>query len=457
VSTPAIGTLLVLGASGDLTGRLLLPGLATLLASDWAEGRPPPLLVGSAREEMSRQDWRDRVRTSFAAAGVKGRRLTEAARRATYVQADVTKPEDLRRLLDACEGAPALYFALPPAVTAKACAALSEADLPDGTVLVMEKPFGADRAAAEELNRLVARLVPEERVFRVDHFLGRSDVLNVLGVRFANRLLGPVWDRDHVDRIDIVYDEDLALEGRAGYYDHAGALVDMIQSHLLQVMAVLMMEPVASLDERSFRDAKATVLRAARLKGSARRASRRARYTAGRIGERELPAYTDEDGVDPERDTETLAEITLEVRNARWRGVPVRLRSGKALGRPRKEAVITLKPVAHLPEGFEGAETPDTITVGFKPPRLAIHLDVNGPGDPFELETSVVSTELDPGDLTAYGEVLAGVLEGDPLLSVRGDVAEDCWRIVEPVLAAWRAGKVPMDTYPAGSGGPPDW
>ena len=142
---------------------------------------------------------------------------------------------------------------------------------------------------------------------------------------------------------------------------------------------------------------------------------------------------------------------------ARWRGVPVRLRSGKALGRPRTEAVITLKPVAHLPEGFEGAETPDTVTVGFKPPRLAIHLDVNGPGDPFELESSVVSTDLDPGDLTAYGEVLAGVLEGDPLLSVRGDVAEDCWRIVEPVLAAWRAGTVPMDTYPAGSDGPPDW
>lgn len=457
MATPAIGTLLVLGASGDLTSRLLLPGLATLLASDWADGAPPPLILGSAREEMATRDWRERVRTSFAAAGVKGKRLTEAARRSAYLQADVTTVADLRRLLAACEGTPAIYFALPPSVTAMACAALAELELPEGTVLVMEKPFGTDRAGAVQLNDLVARLVPETQVFRVDHFLGRSDVLNVLGVRFANRLLGPIWHRDHVERIDIVYDEDLALEGRAGYYDHAGALADMIQSHLLQVMAILMMEPVHALDERSFRDAKSTLLRATRLKGTPRRASRRARYTAGRIGRRDLPAYADEPGVDPARGTETLAEVTLEVRNARWAGVPVTLRSGKALGQPRKEAVVTLKPVAHLPEGFAGAETPDTITIGFKPPRLGIHLDVSGPGDPFELESSTVAADLDPGDLTAYGEVLAGVLEGDPLLSVRGDVAEDCWRIVEPVVAAWRADKVPLDTYPAGSQGPAGW
>jgi len=450
----AIETLLVLGARGDLTERLLLPGLASLLASDWELDQPPPLLVGAGRAEMTPVDWRQRVRASFASAEVRGKRVTEAARRTRYVQTDVTQPADLRRLLDACEGTPAIYFALPPSVAARACEALKDVELPAGTMLVMEKPFGTDLAGARKLNQLVSRLVPEKQVFRVDHFLGRSDVLTVLGLRFGNRLLEPVWNRDHVQSIEIVYDEDLALEGRAGYYDHAGALVDMIQSHLLQVMAVLMMEPIASLDERSFRDAKAAVLRATRVRESSRTAARRARYTAGRIGGRSVPAYTREQGVDPARRTETLAEVTFEVRNARWAGVPVTLRSGKALGAPRKEAVVTLSPVAHLPRGLTGEETADVITIGFKPPRLALRLNVSGEGDPFDLESSEVTATLAPGALPAYGEVLAGVLACDPLLSVRGDVAEECWRIVAPVLKAFAADEVPMETYPAGSGGP---
>ncbi len=454
-SKPEVGTLLVLGAGGDLTRRLLLPGLATLLASDWAADRPSlPLLLGSGQEEMSDPEWRSRVKDAFGSAEVRSSRATDVARRTRYLRADVTDGADLGHLIERCEGTPAIYFALPPSVTVDACRALTGIALPPGTVLVMEKPFGADRRSAEALNELVGSLVPERQVFRVDHFLGRADVLNVLGVRFANRLLEPVWNNLHVDRIDIVYDETLALEGRAGYYDHAGALVDMIQSHLLQVMALLMMEPVASLDERTFRDAKAAVLRATRLAGSARTSSRRARYTGGRLGRRTVPAYTREPGVDPRRRTETLAEITVEVRNARWAGVPVTLRSGKAIGTPRKEAVVTFKPVAHLPEGLTGTESPDTVTIGFTPPLLRIHLDVSGPGDPFELDSSSLGADLEAGELTAYGEVLAGVLEGDPLLSVRGDNAEECWRIVEPVLEAWRDDEVAMDTYPAGSDGP---
>ena len=455
-AAPQIGTLLVLGASGDLAARLLLPGLATLLASDWQPDRPAPLLLGAGQEELTGEQWLERVEASFGASGASGPRVVEAARSTRYQQADVADPADVRRLLGACEGTPAIYFALPPAVTAAACQALREVDLPSGTVLVMEKPFGTDRRSARVLNEVVTGLVPEEQVFRVDHFLGRSDVLTILGLRFANRLLDPVWNRHHVERVEIVYDEDLALEGRAGYYDHAGALVDMVQSHLLQVMAMLLMEPVASLDERSFRDAKAEVLRVTRLLGDARQASRRARYTEGTLGQRAVPDYTSEPGVDPSRGTETLAEVTLEVANERWSGVPVTLRSGKALGEPRKEAVVTLKPVDRLPRGLHGKETSDTVTIGFRPARLALRLDVNGPGDPFRLEPGEVDTELEAGALPAYGEVLAGVLEGDPLLSVRGDNAEECWRIVEPVLDSWRRGEVPLGTYPAGSGGP-DW
>ena len=454
---PPIETLLVLGADGDLTRRLLLPGLATLLATDRGDDRPPPLLLGAGLGEMTADAWRTRVRRAFASAGVRSRRVTEVARRTRYVTADVTDPDALARLLAECEGTPAVYFALPPAVTVAACRSLAGTTLPDGTVLAMEKPFGTDRRSAADLNRLLTTLVPEDQVFRVDHFLGRADVLNVLGLRFANRLLDPVWNNLHVQSVDVVYDEDLALEGRAGYYDRAGALVDMIQSHLLQVMALLMMEPVASLDERTFRDAKAAVLRATRLAGRPRTASRRARYTKGRLGRREVPAYTREKGVDPRRRTETLAQVTVEVRNHRWAGVPVTLRSGKALRAPRKEATIRLRQVAHLPEGLIGAATEDTITIGFKPARLGIHLDVSGEGDPFDLEARRLAAELEPGDLTAYGEVLAGILDRDPLLAVRGDVAEECWRIVDPVLTAWRQDEVPMDTYPAGSAGPAGW
>lgn len=452
-----IQTLLVLGADGDLTRRLLLPGLATLLASDWRTDAPPPSVVGAGRHELTTAEWRERVRTSFAASGAKGPRVAGAARHTRYHRADVTRVDDLRELLAACEGTPAIYFALPPAVTRAACDALAQVDLPAGTVLVLEKPFGIDLASARELNRVVTGLVPESQVFRVDHFLGRNDVLNILGVRFGNRLLEPVWNHEHVDRVEIVYDEHLALEGRAGYYDGAGALADMIQSHLLQVMAVLMMEPIETLDEKSFRDAKSELLRAVRVRGSGRTGSRRARYTGGRLGERHIPAYTREEGVDTARRTETLAEVTLEVRNDRWAGVPVVLRSGKALGTARKAAVITLKPVPHLPEGLLGPATPDTITIGFRPPRLTIGLDVNGPGDPWDLEYAELVAELDDGELTAYGEVLGGVLEGDPLLSVRGDNAEECWRIVAPVVRAWADDEVPLETYPAGSAGPVGW
>ncbi|MFZ5872579.1 MAG: glucose-6-phosphate dehydrogenase [Actinomycetota bacterium] len=461
-----IRTLLVLGASGDLAGRLLLPGLGRLLAT----GRAPHLeLVGSGVDDWDDDRWRQRLRDAFATgpsievpAWERGEpradepgagTLRRLEKESTYLPADVTSPDDVRRLLAACEPPVAIYFALPPAVTERACLALREVGVPPGTRLVLEKPYGTDGLAARRLNRLLAGLVPEEQVHRVDHFLGKHTVLNILGFRFANRLFEPVWNATHVDRVDIVYDETLGLESRARYYDTAGALRDMVQSHLLQVLALLAMDPPATMQARDVRDHKAEVLRATRA-GDVRTFSRRARYTAGSVGGRELPAYADEPGVDPGRGTETLAEVTCFVDSWRWHGVPFRLRSGKALGTARKEAVVTFKPVPHLPTGLRGTSQPTRLRIGLGPECLKLEIDINGPGDPLELDRAVLHTDFAAGDLPAYGEVLAGVLEGDPLLSVRGDVAEECWRIVEPVLEAWAAGQVPLEEYPAGSDGP---
>lgn len=452
-----VRTLLILGASGDLTGRLLLPGVARLVATG---GAPGVHVVGAGSDDWSQEQWRQRVKdaTATAAADDDGKSaLKDLAADTSYHRLDVTAKGELPELLRSLEGPVAVYFALPPAVSQKACEALTAEDLPAGTRLVMEKPFGSSEDSARELNRTLASLVPEDHIHRVDHFLGKSTVFNILGLRFANRILEPLWDNNHIDKIEIIFDEDLALENRARYYDKAGALRDMIQSHLLQILAVIAMDAPATLNERDVRDGIAAVLRASSVRAPYARSTRRARYTAGQLGDRSVPAYVDEDGVDPANDTETLAEVQVSVDNWRWAGVPFILRSGKALGSARKEAVITFKAVPHLPVGLKGIDRPTSLHIGFGPDRLELEVDVNGPGDIFTLDRVSLEADLSGSKLLPYGEVLEGVLTGDPLLSVRGDTAEECWRIVDPVLAAFKAGTVPMDEYAAGSGGPADW
>ncbi|MEN3344892.1 MAG: glucose-6-phosphate 1-dehydrogenase [Arthrobacter sp.] len=458
-SQPTVKTLLILGATGDLTGRLLLPGLARLVA----KGRAPGLkLAGAGSSAWTPGQWLDRVNTAFAdaeahadAAGkLELKRVLEST---SYHQVDVTAPGLLAALLARLEAPVAVYFALPPHISQKACEVLHPHDVPPGTRLVMEKPFGSSQESARQLNELLRTLVPEDHIHRVDHFLGKATVLNILGLRFANTFLEPIWNRDHIEKVEIIFDEDLALEGRARYYDSAGALRDMIQSHLLHIMAIMALEPPASIDERDFREAVATVLRASGIKPPYRTSTRRARYTAGSIGGREVPDYADEPGVDPSKNTETLAEVQVDIDNWRWQGVPFILRSGKALGTKRKEALVTFRPVPHLPSGFTGVDSPNQLRIGFGPDTLAFDVDVNGPGDILSLDRATLQAELNVSDLLPYGEVLEGVLRGDPLLSVRGDTAEECWRIVDPVLAAWSRGAVPLEEYPAGTSGPAGW
>jgi len=268
-------------------------------------------------------------------------------------------------------------------------------------------------------------------------------------------VLEPLWNSAHLAEIEIVWEESLALEGRAGYYDGVGALNDMVQNHLLQLLCLIAMEPPVSLGERDLRDRKVDVLRSVRpLAGQdIVRHTRRARYLAGRIGSRDVPAYLDEDGVDPGHQTETFAEIELGLDNWRWPGTTFRLRTGKALARDRKQVAVRFRPVPHLPFGHAGEETPNVLRFGLDPESMVLELTGVGARS-HTLTPLALAAPIEPPELPAYGQLLLDVLNHNAALSIRGDEAEESWRVVTPVLDAWSEDLVPMEEYPAGSHGP---
>jgi glucose-6-phosphate 1-dehydrogenase len=459
-----IARLILFGASGDLAGRYLLPALAALHAA----GRLP---AGFSVTGAARQEWDDDAFRRFAdeqlrehAGDVAADSRAAVARALRYRQVDVADARSVEQVLRA-DGSPAddeplvAYLALPPRVFATAVTALAEAGLPGGSRVALEKPFGTDLDSAVELNALLARAsgrAGEQAVFRVDHVLGMGTVQNLLGLRMADRVLDAVWSSEHVGEVEILWEETLALEGRAGFYDRAGALKDVMQNHMLQVLALVAMERPASVDEHDLRDAKLDALRAVCSPdpGEVERRTRRARYGAGRLSgtggaeARNVPSYVDEDGVDPGRGTETFAEVVLELDSPRWAGTRFRLRAGKALARRRKGVVMRFRPVDTIPVA-------DELRIGLDGPEdITLTLTGAGPG----VERRLAPVELVSPDYTAelpaYARVLLDVLSGGSGLSVRGDEAEEAWRIVTPVLQAFSEGRVPMQEYPAGSSGP---
>jgi glucose-6-phosphate 1-dehydrogenase len=450
-----IDRLVIFGATGDLMARYLLPGLGALRAAGLLGERFR--VTGSGRE-----DWDDDQFRSWAAAQLDrhGSHLPASAREAVlsataYRQADVRDAESVSAAI-AGEGPVAAYLALPPVVFPAAVSALRDAGLPPGSLVVLEKPFGEDLASAGRLNRLLAGAMSEKEIFRVDHFLHMTTVQNVLGFRLANRVLEPIWNSAHIAEVDIVWDESLALEGRAGYYDGVGALKDMVQNHLLQLLCLTAMEPPVSLGEQSLRDHKVDVLRSVRplTVDDAARSSRRARYTAGRAGGRDVPAYVAEKGVDPGLGTETFAEVALELDNWRWAGTVFRLRTGKALAGDRKEVIVRFREVPHLPSGLAvTSPAPNVLRFGLEPERLALELAGVG-ARVGEFGPLTLATELKPPELPAYGQLLLDVLNQEVSLSIRGDEAEESWRVLTPVLEAWSSGLAPMEEYAAGSEGP---
>ncbi|MBO0870359.1 MAG: glucose-6-phosphate dehydrogenase, partial [Micromonosporaceae bacterium] len=443
-----IDRLAILGATGDLSARYLLPALACLRAGGMLGDRFELVAVG--RDDWSDNGFRDwaAARLDRHATDVSDRAKAEVVAATSYRRADVTDPASMATVVGG--GPVAAYLALPPSVFPAAVTALHQAGTAAGSVIVLEKPFGEDLASAVELNQLLADRYPERSIFRVDHFLAMATVQNILGIRLANRFLEPIWNSAHISTVDIVWDESLALEGRAGYYDGVGALKDMLQNHLLQVLCLVAMEPPVSLGDRDLRDRKVDVLRCIRplTPEDAADRTRRARYTSGRIGDRVVPAYLDEEGVDPQHRTETFAEMRLELDNWRWPGTAFRLRTGKALRHNRREVAVHFRPVPHLPFGGAQAQ-PNVLRFGLEPESVALHLTGTG-GHDGTLAPLVLAAQPEQGNLPPYARLLLDVLGGNPALSIRADEAELSWRVVTPVLDAWAKDLVPLQEYPAG-------
>lgn len=456
-----IRRLVVLGGLGDLTRRYLAPALVELREA----GELPDdfELVTGARADWSQEGFRTELAEALAQHASQRPEATRhgLVQQSSYIRTDATEAEDVRACLEPERGPALVYLALPPSVFVPAVRALGQAGLPEGSRLVVEKPFGRDLPSARELNSTIHDCLYEEAVFRIDHFLGMQTVRNILGIRFANRILEPVWGADHVEAVEIIWEETLTLEGRA-FYDEVGAVRDMIQNHLLQLLSLVAMEPPDSLEGDPFRDRKAAVLQAIRCLEPEEVAARtfRARYGAGRVEGHEVPAYAKEDGVDPERGTETFAEVELTVDNDRWRHVPFRLRTGKALARERKEIVVRF----HTPgRGPFVASHParNELRIGLADTEtLDLGLNVTGAGERLVPEAVELGKELGRDALSAYARVLLGALAADPTLSIRNDEVEASWAIVDPILEAWAQGQPPLHEYPAGgrpnAGGRPE-
>jgi glucose-6-phosphate 1-dehydrogenase len=447
-----IERMVLLGASGDLTSRLLMPAVAQLAEVD----RLPPgfTIVGSANADWSTEDFRHHIVAELEKHSTVAPATRDAVvRMLSFQPADVTRPEDVGRLIGEDRPDTLVYLALPPFLYQSVLPALAQAKLRTTDAVAIEKPFGTDLASARHLNEILRIHLPEPTIFRVDHFLSDDLVRRVIVLRFLNRIFEPTWNATHIERVDISWLESLTLEGRAGYYDSAGALKDMVQNHLMEAMALVLMEQPARLDAHSFRDVRVEALRAVATPTSQniRRDTVRARYTEGIIGTRHVPSYVNEPGVDPARDTETYAAVTLRVDSRRWDGVPFTLRSGKALAADTAEIAIHFRPLPRYMLDLVPGVEPNVLRVGLTEPYVRLAATLNGPdrhAENRELEVHSTASAHTP-----YANLVLEMLKRDPMLFIRGDEAEEAWRIIDPVMNAWSTNAVPMQDYPAG--GPP--
>ena len=465
--------MVVFGASGDLTARKLLPALERL-----SRHRRLPAafsLVGIARTEMEDDDFRRRAVEAVPDAGPGWESVVAGFR---YVAGEYTHPDTfdtLEKVLDEIDasrgtgGNRLYYLATVPGLFGGIARALGEHGLqrgphPDAFVrVVVEKPYGRDLASARELDEVVHASFKEEQVYRIDHYLGKETVQNVLALRFANALFEPVWSRQYLDHVQVTVAESLGVGYRGGFYETAGALRDIVQNHVMQVVAITAMEPSATVDATGIRDEKVKALRAIQPYSvhDVPRHVVRAQYQTGWAGGEEVVGYRQEKGVAPDSTTETYVALKLEIDNWRWAGVPFYVRTGKRLPKRVTEVALTFKSVPHLPfaSSLASGLSPNAMIVRIQPDEgITIRFGAKVPGQAFEVRDVLMDFSYGAAFLEespdAYERLLLDAMVGDATLFIRSDEVEQAWRIADPILEAWQGPNVPVARYPSGTWGP---
>jgi glucose-6-phosphate 1-dehydrogenase len=466
----------IFGAHGDLTKRKLLPALYRL-AHD-RRLSPGFAILGISRtpiaDEQFRKKMEEEVPRHLEGAPFDRELWDSFAQGLFYMAGDVNDAgmyPELRGRLEKIEqlrktgGNTLFYLAIQPSQYERAARGIGECGLAKGNGwrrLIVEKPFGHDLASARALSNALHDFFPESEVYRIDHYLGKETVQNILAFRFGNGIFEPLWNRRYIDHVQITAAESIGVEGRGAYYQEAGALRDMIQNHLLQVMGTIAMEPSATFEPKSVRDERSKLLRSVRVMRPAEVLHNAVpgQYGRARIGGQDVPGFREEQGVDAASRTETYAAVAFRVENWRWAGVPFYVRTGKRLPKRITEIAIHFKPAPHAM--FNGSETvPNLLILRIQPEEgISLKFVSKRPGAGMSLRP--VSMDFNYGSSfgerspTAYETLLLDAMVGDPTLYTRQDMVEASWAVVEPILHVWAEQKFDFPNYAAGTWGPPE-
>ena len=462
-------TLLLFGATGDLSRRMLLPSLFGL----HADGLLPADLqiYGTARSQIDDAAFRETAATALESI-VKERKLGKSVvdgflARVHYVAADASQPETLAALGKVigprADNGLAIFLSTAPSLFEQTIAGLELAGLAgEHTRLALEKPLGQDLESSKEINDAVARVFPEARTFRIDHYLGKETVQNLLALRFGNILFEPLWNASAIEQIQITVGETVGLEGRTSYFDGMGSLRDMVQNHMLQLLALVAMEAPAQFTAAAVRDEKVKVLRSLR-KLDAAKESVIGQYAAGAVGSQPVPAYAEELG--SPSNTETFVALKAHVDNWRWHGVPFYMRTGKRLPRRTSEIIIQFRAVPHSMFAGRGAALqPNRLVISLQPDEnVSLSIMAKVPGLDREgmrlrevpLDIRMPNAFADVRRRIAYERLLLDLIEGDPTLFVRRDEVEAQWEWIDAIRDGWETNSMTPKSYPAGTWGPP--
>jgi glucose-6-phosphate 1-dehydrogenase len=456
--------LLLFGATGDLAQRMLLPSLCALHTDDLLA--EDVTIVGTARSQMSDGEYRNFAREALEKYLPADRRSGMAAflNRLTYQPLDATTLDgfdDLAKKVGEPERGLAIFLSTAPSLFEPTIKGLQHAGLDGANVrMCLEKPLGTDLGSSCEINDAVAAAFPEDRIFRIDHYLGKETVQNLLALRFANIMFEPLWNSTHIEHVQITVGETVGLESRVAYYDDSGASRDMVQNHMLQLLAMVALEPPGNCDATAVRDEKVKVLRALRQVAEGETVT--GQYRAGAIKGEAVPGYDDELGKDS--DTETFVAIKGHVDNWRWKGVPFYMRTGKRLPERVTEIVVQFRNVPHSIFAGKGATMqPNRLVIGIQPEEnISLSLMAKVPGldrDGIRLRSvplDIAMTAACSGAVRriAYERLLLDLVEGDQTLFVRRDEVEAQWEWIDAIRAGWAEQGLTPKTYTAGSWGP---